>query len=50
MRRLALPELVFGNGTQGADIVIAPHGAKVRPLVASTTGIEWRKEVANLNR
>jgi hypothetical protein len=31
-----LPELVFGNGTQGADIVIAAHGAKVRPLVAST--------------
>jgi hypothetical protein len=30
-----LPELVFGSGTQGADVLIAAHGAKSRPLVAA---------------
>jgi hypothetical protein len=39
-----LPELVFGNGTQGADIVIAAHGAKVRPLVAVTLESNGQKK------
>jgi hypothetical protein len=41
-----LPELVFGAGTQGADIVIAPHSAKVRPLVASALEPNGDKKVS----
>jgi hypothetical protein len=39
-----LPELVFGNGTQGADIVIAAQGAKARPLVAAALESNGQKK------